>query len=199
LQDGEFQRVGGSATLKVDVRIIAATNQDLDALVKDGRFRQDLYYRLHVFPIQIPPLRERPDDVPRLISHFIEKRKQSVHKQITGISPQATASLIAYSWQGNVRELENIIQRMMVVCKGEILDIEDLPTEIRGTETETRDRVRDLKGISRESAGIVEKKAILDALSKAGRNVTRAARALGISRATLQNKMKLHGLRRSSK
>jgi transcriptional regulator of acetoin/glycerol metabolism len=102
---------------------------------------------------------------------------------------------MAYSWPGNVRELENVTQRMMVVCKGETLETQDLPTEIRGTETETRDRVRDLKGISRESAGIVEKRAILDALSKAGRNVTRAAKSLGISRATLHNKMKSYGLR----
>ncbi len=195
LQDGEFQRVGGSATLKVDVRIIAATNQNLDALVKDGGFRQDLYYRLHVFPIQVPPLRERPDDIPSLTSHFIEKRKQSVHKQITGISPQATASLMAYNWPGNVRELENIIQRMMVVCKGEILDLQDLPTEMRGAEGGASDKAAGLKGISQESV----KHAVLNALSQAGGNVTRAAKSLGISRATLQNKMKLFGFRSSKK
>ncbi len=199
LQEGEFQRVGGSDSIKVDVRIIAATNQKLEDLVKDGRFRQDLYYRLNVFPIVVPPLRERATDIPLLVSHIIEKRKQNINKQISGISPQAVASLIAHSWPGNIRELENVIQRMMVVCKGETLETQDLPTEIRGAESETKEKVKDLKGISRESAGIVEKKAILDALSKAGRNVTRAARALGISRATLQNKMKLHGLRDSSK
>jgi len=144
-------------------------------------------------------LRERANDIPLLVSHIIEKRKQNINKQISGISPQATASLIAHNWPGNVRELENVIQRMMVVCKGEMLETQDLPTEIRGTETETRDRVRDLKGISRESAGIVEKKAMLDALSKEGGNVTRAAKSLGISRATLQNKMKIFALRASSK
>jgi transcriptional regulator with PAS, ATPase and Fis domain len=147
----------------------------------------------------VPPLRERADDIPLLVSHIIEKRKQNINKRIGGISPQATASLIAHNWPGNVRELENVIQRMMVVCKGEMLETQDLPTEIRGTESETRGRAKDLKGISRESAGIVEKRAILDALSQAGGNVTRAARSLGISRATLQNKMKLFALRDSSK
>lgn len=191
LQDGEFQRVGGTATLKVDLRIIAATNQDLDALVKDGRFRQDLYYRLHVFPIKVPPLRERADDIPLLVSHIIEKRKKNVNKQIEGIGPQATALLMAQSWPGNVRELENVIQRMMVVCKGEILDLQDLPTEMRGTEGGVSDKATGLKGISQES----EKKAVIDALFKAGGNVTRAAQSLRISRATLQNKMKLYQLR----
>jgi transcriptional regulator with PAS, ATPase and Fis domain len=191
--------VGGSDSIKVDVRIIAATNQNLSELVKNGRFRQDLFYRLNVFPIAVPPLRERANDIPLLSSHFIEKQKPALKKQISGISSQTLVLLMAYSWPGNVRELENVIQRMMVVCKGETLETQDLPTEIRGTETETRDRVSDLKGISRESAGIVEKRAILDALSKAGRNVTRAAKSLGISRATLQNKMKLYGFRDSSK
>jgi two-component system response regulator HydG len=177
------------------VRIIAATNQNLSELVKNGRFRQDLFYRLNVFPIAVPPLRERANDIPLLSSHFIEKQKPALKKQISGISSQTLGLLMAYSWPGNVRELENVIQRMMVVCKGETLETQYLPTEIRGTETETRDRVSDLKGISRESAGIVEKRAILDALSKAGRNVTRAAKSLGISRATLHNKMKSYGLR----
>jgi two-component system response regulator HydG len=199
LQEGEFQRVGGRDSIKVDVRIIAATNQNLEDLVKNGRFRQDLFFRLNVFPIVVPSLKERANDIPLLVSHIIEKHKQKINKQISGISPQATSFLMAHSWQGNVRELENIIQRMMVVCKGETLETQDLPTEIRGTESETREKLKDLKGISRESAGIVEKRAILDALSKEGGNVTRTAKSLGISRATLQNKMKLYGLRDSSK
>ncbi len=195
LQEGEFQRVGGRDSIKVDVRIIAATNQNLEDLVTNGRFRQDLYYRLNVFPIAVPSLKERATDIPLLVSHIIEKHKRNINKQISGISPQAVASLVVHSWPGNIRELENVIQRMMVVCKGEILDIEDLPTEICGAESETRDNVMDLKEISRESAGIVEKRAILETLSKEGGNITRAAKSLGISRATLQNKMKLYGLR----
>ena len=202
LQEGEFQRVGGAATLKVDVRIIAATNQNLEALIKEGRFRQDLYYRLHVFPIEIPPLRERADDIPLLVSHFIEKRKGNLNKQTSGMNPQAMALLMAYPWPGNIRELENIVQRMMVTSKGVVLDPQDLPVEIHGT---TRDQMtpgsgtaataKDLKGISKESSGLIEKNAIMDALSKWEGNVTRAAKALSISRATLQNKMKQFDLR----
>ncbi len=198
LQEGEFQRVGGSDSIKVDVRIIAATNQKLEDLVKDGRFRQDLYYRLHVFPIVVPPLRERADDIPLLVSQIIEKRKQNINKRISGISPQATASLIAHDWPGNVRELENIIQRMMVVCKGEVLDLQDLSAEIRGKEVEAKPSPKDLKEMSRESAEIVEKQAISDALLKTEGNITKAAKSLGISRATLQNKMKLYGFRAKS-
>jgi DNA-binding NtrC family response regulator len=195
LQEGEFQRVGGRDPIKVDVRLISATNQILECLVENGRFRQDLFYRLNVFPMTVPPLRERADDVPLLVSHIIEKTKQSVNKRISGISPQALASLMTHSWPGNVRELENMVQRMMVVCKGEILDVHDLPGEIRGKEGRPPETARTLKGISKESAGIIEKKAILDALSQTGGNVTRAARSLGVSRATLQNKMKTYGLR----
>lgn len=195
LQEGELQRVGGNELIKVEVRIIAATNQNLEELVKAGRFRQDLYYRLNVFPILLPPLRDRTEDIPLLVSHFIEKGKARMNKDFNGVTPQAMALLIAYKWPGNVRELENTIQRMMVIAKGEFLDVSDLPVEIRGRESESKPEPKDLKEIARESSGIVEKRAIVDALSKTGGNVTRAAKALGVSRATLQNKMKLYGLR----
>jgi len=195
LQDGEFQRVGGADTIKVDVRILAATNKHLEELVKKGPFRQDLYYRLNVFPIMLPSLRERAEDIPLLVSHFIEKRKKSLNKQITGVSPQAMAYLMAYNWPGNVRELENMLQRMMVIAKGEVLDVDDLPTEVRGKVSEVQSQPKDLKEIARESSEMIEKRTILDALSKTGGNVTQAAKALGVSRATLQNKMRLYGLR----
>ncbi len=195
LQEGEFQRVGGSDPIRVDVRIISATNQDLAGLVQSGRFRQDLYYRLNVFPIRVPPLCERTDDVPLLISHFMEKCNRRMKKQITGITPQAMALLMAYHWPGNVRELENAIQRMLVVAKGESLDVEDLPADIRGSGKAARQTAKDLKGIAQGSIALVEKEAIRNALARLGGNVTRAARSLGISRATLQNKMKRYGLR----
>jgi transcriptional regulator with PAS, ATPase and Fis domain len=118
-----------------------------------------------------------------------------MHKEITGVSPQAMSMLIAHNWLGNIRELENAIQRMMVVCKGKILDSADLPIEIRGKDSESQPPSKDLREISRESAGIAEKRAILEALEKTGGNVTKAAKSLGISRATLQNKMKVYGLR----
>jgi transcriptional regulator with PAS, ATPase and Fis domain len=195
LQDREFQRVGGTESIRVDVRILSATNQNLEDLVKTGRFRQDLYYRVNVFPIRIPPLRERADDIPLLGSHFVEACNGKMNKRVTGVSPQVMALLMAYSWPGNIRELENAIQRMMVVTKTEVLEVQDLSAEIRGGETGPREPAKDLKGIARGSAEIVEKEAILDALTKTGGNVTRAARSLGISRATLQKKMKTYGLR----
>lgn len=197
LQESELQRVGGSETIKVDVRVVAATNQNLVDLVSTGRIRQDLFYRLNVFPIPIPPLRERVDDIPLLVTHFMEKARQKSHKDVAGVSPQAMATLRAYDWPGNVRELENVVQRMMVVARGEILQVEDLPAEIRGEGGNPVESAKDLKGIARESSERVEKRAIQDALEKTGGNVTHAAKALGVSRATLQNKMKLFGLRGS--
>jgi transcriptional regulator with PAS, ATPase and Fis domain len=195
LQEGEFQRVGGSAPIRVDVRILSATNQDLEDLVRKGRFRQDLYYRLNVFPMRVPPLRERAEDIPLLVAHFVEQCNQRLKRRVSSVSPQAMALLMAYSWPGNVREVENAVQRMMVVAKGDTLEVQDLPPEIRGGEKPPRESATDLKGITRGSAEIVEKEAIQHALAETGGNVTRAARSLGISRATLQKKMKVYGLR----
>jgi DNA-binding NtrC family response regulator len=195
LQEGEFQRVGGTVPIRVNVRVLSATNQDLEELVRKGRFRPDLYYRLKVFPIRVPPLRERAGDIPLLVSHFLEQCNQRMHRRVSGVNPQATALLMAYGWPGNVRELENAVQRMMVVAKGEVLEVQDLPAEIRGEAAGPKESARDLKGIARGSAEIVEKEAIQHALAGTGGNVTRAARSLGISRATLQKKMKVYGLR----
>ena len=195
LQEGEFQRVGGSATIKVDVRLIAATNQNLEGLVRKGPFRQDFYYRLNVFPILVPPLRERAEDIPLLVPHFIEKWNQRMKKQVSGLAPNALALMMAYSWPGNVRELENVIQRMIVIARDEMIDIEDLPPGIGGITNRSLEKPKDLKEIARESSEIFEKRAILDALAKTGGNVTQAAKTLGISRATLQNKMKAYDLR----
>ena len=199
LQDGEFQRVGGSETIRVNVRILSATNQSVEAMVKSGRFRQDLYYRLNVFPIRVPPLRERREDIPLLVAHFIENAGRKMRKNIHGVSPDAMALLIAYAWPGNVRELENVIQRLMVVAKDETLGLEELPPEIRGAGDAPTRRGADLRDLARASTELVERQTILDALAKTDGNVTRTAKALGISRATLQNKMKAYGLRKSGR
>ncbi len=196
LQEGEVQRVGGTDAIQVDVRIIAATNQNLEHLVETSGFRQDLYYRVNVFPLAVPPLRERIEDIPLLVSHFIEKSQQLTKKSIHEISSPALALLMAHQWPGNVRQLENTIQRMMVVCKGDILDVENVPLEIRGNDAAPAIEGPSLKGISRESAELVEKRTIAEALKKTRGNVTHAAKQLGVSRATLQNKMKQYGLRR---
>ncbi len=195
LQEGEFQRVGGTDTIKVNVRILAATNQNLEQLVEKGTFRQDLYYRLNVFPLRVPILKERIDDIPLLVSHFIEKAKQLTRKSVQDITVPAMALLMAYPWPGNVRELENTIQRMMVVCKSDSLDVQDIPTEIRGSEHPQTAVAHPLNQMSRESTKLIEKRVIEDALAKTSGNVTHAAKLLGVSRATMQNKMKLYGLR----
>ena len=193
LQEGELQRVGGTDTVKVNVRIIAATNQDLQERIAKGEFRQDLYYRLQVFPLVVPPLRQRAEDIPLLAARFIDKYIALAKQAVKGITPDALARFAAHSWPGNIRELENVIQRMMIVSKEEFLNVQDLPPELRAAEP--KQELKGLKGISRESAGVVEKRAIVEALAATGGNVTRAAKALGISRATLQTKMKLYGLR----
>ncbi len=194
LEDRNIRRLGDNRSILVDVRMVAATNRDLQSAMREKLFREDLFYRLNVIPIHVPPLRERGGDIPPLVAHFIEKYHGKIKKQVSGVSPQAMALIMAYSWPGNVRELENVIQRMMVVSKGDNLDVQDLPPEISGKET-PRDRPKDMKDITRESAGLAEKKLILDALAKTGGNVTQAARSLGISRVTLQKKMKMYKLR----
>jgi transcriptional regulator with PAS, ATPase and Fis domain len=193
LQEGELQRVGGTDTIKVDVRIIAATNQDLQERIAKGEFRQDLYYRLQVFPLAVPPLRERSEDMALLAGRFIDKYAPLAKRPVKGITPEALGKLAAHSWPGNVRELENVIQRMMIVSKEEFLGIQDLPAELRAAEP--KPELKGLKGISRQSAGAVEKRAIVEALTATGGNVTQAAKLLGVSRATLQTKMKLYDLR----
>jgi two-component system NtrC family response regulator/two-component system response regulator AtoC len=199
LQDGEFQRVGGSETIRVNVRILSATNQNVEELVKTGRFRQDLYYRVNVFPIRVPPLRERAEDIPLLVNHFIETANRKLNKSIRGVTPDGMSVLIAHQWPGNVRELENVVQRTMVVAKGDVVGLEDVPRELRGDDGAPLRTPKDLRGLARASTELVEKQTILDALAKTGGNVTHAAKALGISRATLQNKMKAYGLRHPAK
>jgi len=197
LQEGEFHRVGGTNPIRVDVRVLSATNRTLEELVKQGRFRQDLYYRLNVFPLRVPPLRERREDIPLLVSHFLERSNRRLRKQVGGVSPRAMAALMAYHWPGNVRELENILQRMMIVARDDLLDLVDLPGEIHHAEPSPPEKPAGLKGMARESAEAVERQAIVDALAQTGGNVTRAAKLLGISRATLQKRMKAYALRES--
>jgi len=195
LQDGEFQRVGGSDTIRVNVRVLSATNQDVEALVKSGRFRQDLYYRLNVFPIRVPPLRDRAEDIPLLVDHFIGLANRKQGKSIRGISPDGMSVLIAHQWPGNVRELQNVVQRTMVVAKSDVVGLDDVPRELRGEGDAPPRPAKDLRELARASTELVEKQTILDVLAKTDGNVTHAAKALGISRATLQNKMKSYGLR----
>lgn len=193
LQEHEFERVGGVQSIKVDIRVIAATHRDLEKAVKQGTFREDLYYRLNVIPFTLPALRERRSDIPLLTNHFIEKFNVEKKQNIRGVSPEALTSLARYHWPGNVRELENLIERM-VVLKGEgTIEQEDLPEKLLGAEWSNALPSIDIPdgGISFNTAvGEFEKELILRALKKTNWIKNRAAKLLQLKRTTLVEKMK---------
>jgi two-component system response regulator AtoC len=209
LQEGEFERVGGIKTTRVDVRLVAATNRDLQAEIEAGRFRKDLYYRLAVVPITLPALRERRSDVPMLARHFLDKYNKRLNKKIEGIADDALALLQAYAWPGNIRELENLIERVLLFADGPLITARDLPEPVRGGAGVQAGAVSapsspamevptgevGLKDIVRMKAAELERDLIVKKLEETGGNVTRAARLLQISRKSLQTKMKEFGLR----
>lgn len=197
LQNGEFERVGDAKTMRIDVRVIAATNQDLNEAIKKGRFREDLYYRLNVIAIHIPPLRERRDDIPLLAEYFLEKKNGANNsKKVTGISKEAMQALSEYNWPGNIRELENIIERSVILVKGNTIGIQDLPEFFHktalasGAEIPASPNAKSL----REALKSPERQAIRNALEQVGWNRKEAAAMLGINRTTLYNKMKSYDL-----
>ena len=209
LQEQEFERVGGIKTLKVNVRLITATNRDLEREVRTGGFRDDLYYRLNVVPISIPPLRERGGDTAILVRHIIEKFNQRLNKNIRGISPEALAKLREHSWPGNIRELENVLERTILFCGSETIELRDLHNEgAHPLPAPERSRAAtaplealdvggntSLKDVVRAETNRVEREMIARALDETGGNVTQAAKLLKISRKSLQMKMKDFGLR----
>ena len=199
LQEREFERVGGSRTIHVDVRIVAATNQDLETLVEEKRFRKDLFYRLNVIPIVIPPLRERRSDIPLLIDHFLTRFNQSKHTEISGLAPDAIRTLTEYDWPGNIRELENMIERLVVLKKRGVLSIGDLPEKIcrRSSGPELTERFIRFNedGINLSSeVELYEKHLIMEALRKANGVTARAAQLLHLNRTTLVEKLKRKGV-----
>ncbi len=185
LQEHEIERLGGTRPKKVDVRVIAATNRDLEKLVAEGKFRADLFYRLNVVHIHIPPLRERREDILPLANYFLKKFTKNMHKQIEGFSRQAVEQLIAYDWPGNVRELENAIERAVVLARTNLILPEDLPISPASPPQSESLRLED-----------VEKRHIEMVLRRTGWNISRAAELLGIHRNTLREKIKKYGLRR---
>ena len=202
LQDGEFTRVGGNEELKADVRVIAASNVDLERAIEAGGFRRDLYYRLSVFPITVPPLRERPEDIHPLVIHFLEHYKQKTGRFVSGISKDALQALMTYQWPGNVRELENAIERAVIIASGRQIELEDLPESISKTVLEERDRVKveRAKAASEgrtstfevtvpSSMEEIERQAIEATLDYTKGDKTHAARSLGIGRKTLYRKL----------
>jgi transcriptional regulator with GAF, ATPase, and Fis domain len=184
LQNGEFTRVGGNEVIKTDVRVIAASNIDMEEAVREARFRRDLYYRLNVYPIKLPPLRERRDDVPLLATHFLETYKKRSNKNITGITKKAMTWLRRYDWPGNVRELENAVERAVIIAQGRLITVDDLPDAVRGAETS---RSIELEvGTTIDEA---EKRMILQTLAYTRGDRSRAAQILGIGRKTLYRKL----------
>jgi two-component system NtrC family response regulator len=195
LQQGEIEKIGGTQPTVVDVRVIAATHRNLQAMTEDGTFREDLYYRLAVIPLEIPPLRERADDIPDLVQHLFLKARDRHGKPDLKLPPPLLSYFATYRWPGNVRELENILERLVVLSVGSEITLEDLPDFLR-REPPALESVRlDLPpfGISLES---VERELILKALEKFNWNQTQAAEYLDISRRTLIYRMEKHGLRR---
>ncbi|MFW5810485.1 MAG: sigma-54-dependent transcriptional regulator [Thermodesulfobacteriota bacterium] len=195
VQEQELQRVGGDALIQVDVRTIAATNRDLVKAVESGDFRDDLYYRLNVVSLHIPPLRERQEDVPLLAQHFLNKYADKNRKTVKGFTPAAMDLLLRHAWPGNVRELENAVERAVILVPGEFISEKELPFSITDPAEESpRDKVFPPEASTPRSLEEVEKSAILSALKAADGNKSEAARALGINRKTLHKKLKSYGI-----
>jgi transcriptional regulator with GAF, ATPase, and Fis domain len=190
LQESELQRVGGTKTIKVDIRIIAATNKDLEEAIKNREFREDLYYRLRVVEIEIPPLRERPEDIPLLAEYFLRTLRVKTPSPVHKISPDTKKILINYRWPGNVRELRNVIERAIVFARGDEMLPEHLPSEL----TKRDDKKKDEEDILPMSLAEMEKSHIIKVLDHTAGNKFRAAEMLGISRSTLYEKLKQYGI-----
>ncbi|MHB9002967.1 MAG: sigma-54-dependent transcriptional regulator [Coriobacteriia bacterium] len=191
LQERRFERLGGTRSIEVDVRVVAATNRDLQQLIADGEFREDLFYRLNVVPVYLPPLRERSGDIPLLVAHFLEKYKAGTKR----ISQDALEALMTYQWPGNIRELENTIERVLILSQGDEITSADLPSEVRLGASSTRPNAAALclpaDGCSLEE---VELDLVRQALDRAGGNVPKAAKLLGLTTKTLEARMSRFGL-----
>ena len=201
LQEQTFERVGGLRTIKVDVRLITATNRNLLTDVKEGRFREDLFYRLNVLPIHVPALRERRDDIPALMEFFIDKFNRKLERDIKGTEEKVKDLFLLYDWPGNVREMENLVERVVLMAKGNIITLEDIPPEIKAVVEDISRRPQEVrvgqfKDFIKSQTGEVERQLILKSLEESGWNVTRAARELGLSRKGLQLKMIRYNLRK---
>lgn len=186
LETKQFMRVGGSENIKSDFRVICATNRDLESALKEGQFREDLYYRLNVFSIVIPPLRDRRSDIPLMVDHFITKYSSAMSKGVTRIAPEALDMLVRYNWPGNVRELENVIERAMVLAQPPEIGPNDLPFQL----TQASDLPSD------DTLSSVERRHIYQVLLRSGWNITRAAEQLDIDRVTLYNKIAKYGFKK---
>lgn len=191
IQEGEFERLGGAETLKVDVRLLAATHKNLEEMIEAGTFRQDLYFRLSVVPVNLPPLRERATDIPELANYFLSRFAEKNRKDIKDFHPEALNLLMQYEWPGNIRELENTIERAVILCLAEQITPQDLPAHLLSTE------VRELRESNSQDGFTLrdmEREVIRSTLEKTGHNKSQAAKQLGVARQTLLNKIKEYGL-----
>jgi two-component system response regulator HydG len=184
LQERQFERVGGNDTLTVDVRLIAATNRNLPDMVKEGKFREDLYYRLNVINVEMPPLRARPSDVPLLAAHFLRKYAAENGKEIAGFSGEALERMVAYAWPGNVRELENVVERAVVLARSSEISVGELPLHVASAKG--RAGGLEIPGATMEE---IERYAITKTLEATGGATSRAAEILGISMRKIQYKL----------
>ncbi len=191
LERGKFERVGSNETITVDVRVVAATNCNLEEAIREGRFREDLYYRIRVIPIALPPLRDRSEDLPLLVTHFREKFNREMGKQITSLSPESLMALEEYPFPGNIRELQNVMEHAFVCCEGDTIQLEHLPVDLQRHYREHRELA------DSESLEAIERQAIYRALEKSGWRYKEASRQLGIGRSTLWRKVKQFGLESS--
>ncbi len=196
IQEGEIERVGGTKPIKTSFRLIAATNVDLERAVKDGSFRGDLFFRLNVIPVKLPPLRDRLDDLPELAEFFLRRYNARFHKQIKGIAESTIRMLSHYWWPGNIRELENLIERVVATCDGEWITDDDLPLDFHVAEL---DHQADDKSLLDRALATFERNYIIRALEKQGWNVTQTARYLGVPLSTLKFKIERSGIRELQK
>jgi two-component system NtrC family response regulator len=191
LQEMEFERVGGTRTIKVDVRVLSASNRNIKDDVTEGTFREDLFYRLNVIHVEVPTLHERPDDIPLLVKHFIEKHRDDEGKNNVELSPEVWKALYSYSWPGNVRELENVIERAVIMNSGDMITLEDFPEELTGAQTEFDvDRFIPSSIYLADALERIEEKMIRRALAQCNNIQAHAAKNLGITKSLIQHKMK---------
>jgi DNA-binding NtrC family response regulator len=198
LQEREIRRVGGTRAIKIDVRVIAATNRDLRAMVGDKRFRDDLYYRINVLSVDVPPLRERRDDIPVLIDYFLKKHTRNTSRLVRGLAPDTRRMMMDYSWPGNVRQLESAIERAILLCESDLIQVEDLPLEVRQESRPASEGAFKLppEGIAFED---VERDLIMQAMEQTDYNITKAAKLLGLTFRTLQYRLEKFGIKKPEK
>ena len=194
LQEREMERVGGTRAVKIDVRVIAATNTNLKDAVQREAFREDLYYRLNVVQLMVPPLRERASDIPLLVEHFIRRGERELNKRIDGLSPEALAALQAYRWPGNVRELMNVIERCVVLAEGPVIQLNDLPLDVLLPQQMTKVRAAETLPLN-EATDQFERQMVLRVLERVGWNLTEAGRILNVHRNSLRVKLARWGVR----